>query len=152
MHKKNIIIIIIVVIILIITLINIYLIPKESPAQIIESKFELILPSTSKIVKFDYNSWNGDIAVKVEFNSNDLESIKSRLQNYFGEEYDFKNIAIPFNGYGITWWDMNKNNIIVCYSAFTEGEKHWFIPSPKTIVVWSFIVNEDGKYFLYIAS
>jgi hypothetical protein len=151
LEKKNI-IILIVAAILIGILIIICLNPKKSPTSIIESKFYLKLPSTSKIIKFDYSDWDGDIAVKVQFNGRDLESIKNELQNYFGIEYDFKNNGIPFNGYGITWRDMDEDKIITCYDAFTEGEKHWFKPSPKTVEVCAFIVNEDGKYYLYIAS
>lgn len=42
---------------------------------------------------------------------------------------------------------MNKNSIEVCYKTVTSGEKHLFIPTPKSSIIWAFIIKQnDGKY------
>jgi len=152
-EKKNIVILLVIVILVGIVLIVCF-IPKDkskdNPVDVIESNFNLRIPSTAKIIHFDYGSWNGDIALQVQFSSNDLESIKKELDNYFGEPYEDN--VINYNGYGISWWNVDKNNIVVWYQAQVEGKKHLFLPSPKTINYWAFITNEDGQYYLYIAN
>ncbi|MDF2588020.1 MAG: hypothetical protein K0S41_1861 [Anaerocolumna sp.] len=44
-------------------------------------------------------------------------------------EYDIEsNQYIPNIGLNVSWWDLDDNNIEVCYFIATDGTKHTFFP------------------------
>lgn len=141
------------IVILIILLLIIYLAPKTKPINIIEHKLNLILPSSSKILNFDYNKWNGDFHIKIIVEKQNMEKIKKDLINFFKQEYIIiSNNDLPNFQNTVNWWDMDKNKIDICYFTSIIGKKHLFKSSQKSIEVWAFIVKQnDRTYFLYIS-
>lgn len=153
LHKKKYIIVVIISVTLIGILFLVYFTQSKEPADIIESKINLKLPSTSKIINFNSNRFSGDFDAKIQINANDIENIKKELLSFFKQEYIIKNIEnLPQNEKYISWWDMDRNNVEVCYKTVISGEKHLLISTPKSAIVWAFIVKQsDENYYLYIS-
>jgi hypothetical protein len=150
-HGKNIKLIVIIILVLAgILLLTI----KKEPLKIIENRINLTLPVKSKILKFDYNRWSENFNAKVLNDSQDVESLKRELIEYFGPEYIYEDTKfLPHIENTVKWWDLDKNSIVVCYETMIDGKKHWLLPSPKTVNVWAFIVKKNQKqYYLYISS
>lgn len=121
--------------------------------NIIESKLNLALPPSSKIIDFDYDGWNDYFDAKILIDKQNVSSVKKALVKCFGQEFDYKNKkSLPNIENVVSWWDMDKSNIEVCYFKFLSGKKHLFRSSPKSVEVWAFIVKQnDGQYYLYIS-
>lgn len=151
-HKKKYTILLVLIILTCVFLV-IVLLPISNPADVIKRKIDVTLPASAKIIHFNYNKFTGNFYAKVQINNQDVESIQKDLLDYFRQEYDIENsLYFPNIKNNIQWWDVDKNNIEVCYKALIDGEKHWFVPTPKTTIVWAFIVKQnDGKYYLYIS-
>lgn len=102
---------------------------KRNPEKVIERKILLTLPKTSNIIHFKYYIWNKRFATKIQINDHDIEKIKEDLLKYFEMEYDKEsNQYIPNIGLNVSWWDLDDNNIEVCYFIATDGTKHIFFP------------------------
>lgn len=153
LHEKKYIIIAVIFVSLAVVLLFIFYTQSKNPADIIKSKIRLKLPITSKIIKFNYNGFSEDFEAKVQISNSDVENIKEELLSFFKQEYIITNIEnLPHNKNFISWWDMDKNNIEVCYKTVVSGKKHMFVPSAKSAIIWVFVVKQDDqKYYLYIS-
>ena len=122
---------------------------KSDPVKVIESSIDLKLASTSKIINFDYFSIMGNFTAKVQINEEDIETIRKSLLGYFEREEIIQNeYYIPNFRNVISWWDMDKENVVNCYYKAVDGE----IPGPKTLEIWAFIVKQDDDlYYLYLS-
>lgn len=125
----------------------------NKPIDIIESKLDVTLPSSSKVINFDYNGWNDNFDAKILIDKQNVDNMKKELEKFFRSEFDYKNKnSLPNIGNVVSWWDMDKSNIETCYFIFLSGKKHLFRSSPKSKEVWAFIVKQnDGQYYLYIS-
>ena len=100
---------------------------KVEPVNIIENKLDITLPSSFKIIKFDYNGCDDYFDAKILLNKRNVDSIKKELEKCIGKEFDYKNKNnLPNFENVVSWWDMDKNNIEVCYFQFIPGKKHLF--------------------------
>lgn len=150
LYKNKEIIIKIISAILFVLLLILILFPTNKPEDIIKQKLHLVLPSSAKILRYNYNRVLGDFDAKIQINKQDVEIINSGLKIYFVQEYNGD--YIPNFQRTNPWWDMDDYNLINSYVNFVEGKQILFFPHPKTQEVWAFIVQSDGgDYYLYIS-
>lgn len=116
--------------------------------SIFEKKFEFKLPNSIKIEKQSFYYFNEEtLYMKASFDEDDYIKLRDNLQIYFNKRgYELKSDEIiPTFIYACSWWDMNKDDIIIGYHALTSG-KH-----SKTNSIYVFITkNEEDQYFLYV--
>ncbi len=127
--------------------------PNNKPVDVIKRKMDLILPSSAKILHFDFNRITGNFDAKIQINEHDIGGLRSELLKYFGQELFIESTDdIPNFQNTVAWWDMDKNNVVNCYYYAIDGTKHLFFSSPKMRDIWAFIVDQnDGEYYLYIS-
>ncbi|WP_029501849.1 hypothetical protein [Lachnoclostridium phytofermentans] len=152
-ENKKMVIIRSILVIIIILLLTLLFIPNSKPMEIIESKLNTKLPSSSKISQFNYNRVLGDLNAKILIDAQSLDSIKKGLLKHFNNEYIIRNYAdLPHNQNVISWWDLEEGDIEVCYKKIEGVKKHLIIPTPKTSIFWAIISKQkDGKYYLYLS-
>ena len=128
-----------------------FFVTNKDPIDIIKNKLHIFLPSSSKVIKYDYNRVTGDFDAKILIKENDIEIIKDNLLVRFGQEYrDNKNYLPRFKN-TVTWWDMDINNIESCYHGRVASKNYLFFPNHKTSEMWVFITKQNyGKKYLYI--
>lgn len=143
-----------IVLVIIVGVAVIYIIQKNKPCNIIESKLKIKLPISSEIVEFYHNRSNEHFKAKILIPEQGVEDLKKQLDNFFyGEVLD----KTELEGYNFkstcSWWDLDNNDIETMYNIMISGKRKFFIlPAPKTINIWAFISkNKDGQYYLYIS-
>lgn len=123
---------------------------KSEPVKIIESKLQIKLPATIKILNFDTGKKSDGIGAKLLIPNNKMKSLENDLDCQFGRKYVGDNkILIPnfINTY--PWWDMKKENIIIAYHKFIDIKS--FL-SLSTREEWIFISKDiNGKYYLFLS-
>jgi len=128
----------------------VFFLQKGKPNNIIESKLNVKLPPSCKIVNFTYNRKEDSFNTKISIENQSVDYVKEQLNGFFGGEApnkaterlpNFKNIC--------PWWDLENQNIEVSYMRFVD-ERKWF--SRKSHDVWAFISKDNNdQYYLYIS-
>ena len=149
MKVKKIIIIICLIIILISPYLLFYII-GINPSMIFERKFGFKLPDSIKIEKHSFYYFDEEILfMKASFDEDDYAKLKGDLQNYFSEKgHEIESdTLIPTFIYACSWWDMNKDEIILGYYKLMSGK----YASTKSVYVF-ITQNDEGQYFLYVVN
>lgn len=146
-------VIIAIAIVLIVGSISILLFQKSKPKNVIEDKLGIKLSAESKVMNFNYNMFDEYFDAKILFGSDSIDSIKKELDNYFGGIADENTIErIPNFRNTCSWWDLDIQNIELCYTRFVAGEKKIFRDTLKSREVWAFISKDNNsQYYLYIS-
>ena len=126
------------------------LISKEDQIKIIRKNIGITITDSSSIDNFTYSKKDGCFDAKIALKKRYIDKVKLEINNFFGEEvtdeyhlWNFKNTC--------PWWDLKKENVKVAYMKII-GEGDGSVADPSyTHIVWSFIAQNDGKYYLYIA-
>lgn len=149
--KKHVIIWILFIIIIIMVII--LFTPYYKPMKVIEKKLNLTFTSSAQIIHFNYDRLSEDLNAKILIDSQDVDNLRKSLLNYFGKEYIVQtNDDLPHNQFIFPWWDLDENEIEVCYMKIESGKRHWFLPSPKTVIFWAIISRQDDEnYYLYLS-
>ena len=128
-----------------------FFVTNKDPIDIIKNKLHISLPSSSKVIKYDYNRVTGDFDAKILIKENDIEIIKDNLLVRFSQEYRVNKNYLPRFKNTVTWWDMDINNIESCYHGQVASKNYLFFPNHKTSEMWVFITKQNyGKKYLYI--
>ena len=130
-----------------------HFVQKDKPLDMIESKLKVKLPSSSKVLNFQYDS-NGDFfGAKILVVNQSVEDIKKQINGFFkGEAPEQVTKELPNFENVYSWWDLDKQSIEAYYKTFVSSEKKWFKYTPKSHVVWAFISKDkSGQYHLYIS-
>lgn len=127
-----------------------YLIYQSRPKHVIESRLNLELPSTSKIVNYRYDSNGIHFKAKISLQQQSVVEAKKQLDKFFGGVTSEENInQMPSFKNTASWWDMDNKNIEAAYMNFVDV-KRWFTLMPHE--VWAFITKDkEDKYYLYIS-
>jgi hypothetical protein len=147
---KNKVIILVLLIIIIGFILFLFFIHSGNPIKIIEEKFGIKIPATVEVVKYEYNKMKGYFAVKLSI-SNDISNILTdEFTKYFKAEYsDYHNNAPNYSDL-IKWWDLDTENIIVCFYDLESDNARLFWTSNKSYEVWVIISRENNQYYMYI--
>ncbi len=149
--KKNKIVLIVIVII-VGGLVGIYNIEKSKPKNVIEGNLNLRLPSTSKIINYQYDNMGGYFDAKILIESNQINDIKEQLNNFFGGVSNRNLSEMPNFENTCQWWDLDKNSIETYYLKYVSGGYSIFKRLPKSRGIWAFISKDnEGNYYLYIS-
>ncbi len=83
--------IILIVAIAIVGLLFFVIVCLKSPTVIIKEKLYITLPSTSKIINFDYHWWSETFDAKILIDDQDVESVKNELLKHLREKDEVNN-------------------------------------------------------------
>lgn len=150
-HKKKMIVLVVIILIAGIIVAK-KAFQNNNPVEIIETTFHMKLPSTAKIINFDCFKSGKEFNAKVQINEENIENVKKSLLDYFGYEESLENKEDRIYNFNntISWWDMNKRNVVNYYFDFIPRKNRLFFSSP-TIEIWAFIAKQDdGLFYLYI--
>lgn len=136
----------------IIVIATIYYLWENSPNKMIESKFQLKLPASAVVLNYEYHRNSDYLGAKILLDEKDLKYINEALHRYFKKEYSLKYEGdIPNFKSVLSWWDLDKSNIINCYNVTVGSDESWFKSLPKSIYVWAFITRDsENHYYLYL--
>jgi len=133
----------------ILTLIGVFVTVYNSPKIAFKRIFHFALPSSAVVEKYTNTTGkDGGLYYKISFNENDYETIVNGLGASMGQ---IRKEETPPGIVNIcSWWDMNKQDVIVGYkSFFTKRDMFFGITQGE---IEAFVVKtEDGKYYLYVA-
>ncbi len=126
------------------------LISKDEQIELINKNIGITISDSSNIDNFTYSKKDGYFYAKIAIKKEDIDKVNLELSNFFGEEvtdeyhmWNFKNTC--------PWWDLKKENVKVAYMKIIGEGDGSVADSSYTHIVWSFIAQIDGKYYLYIA-
>jgi hypothetical protein len=121
-----------------------------NPIKIIEEKFGIKIPATVEVVKYEYNKMKGYFAAKLSISSDISDILTDEFTKHFkAEYYDYYNDAPNYSDL-IKWWDLDTENIIVCFYDLESDNTRLFWTSNKSIEVWVIISRENNQYYMYI--
>ena len=120
------------------------------PRQVFRRMFGCSLPESAIILDYNYQFLDDSLDCKISFNEADYSAIESGVTKYY-EKYGLVEVSdeesLPYFNATCSWWDMNRDDVVLAYQAMMSGKR------AKTKLSYSFIVrNSDGQYYLYIAS
>ncbi len=126
------------------------LISKDEQIELMKKNIGITVSDASSIMNFTYSKKAGDFNAKIAIKEEDINKIKLELSNFLGyeitEAYDmwhFENTC--------PWWDLKKENVkVTLRNIVGEGDGSAADPS-YTRIVWAFIAQDEGKYYLYTA-
>jgi hypothetical protein len=123
---------------------------KEEPKSIIESKMNIKLLPSMKILNFSYNRKEDCFDAKISIPDKEVLYIKGQLNHFFvcpdrnlsiNDIPDFINTCL--------WWDLQKSDIQEIYDAPIDINKLFYRTSYQ---VYAFISRDkSGQYYLYIS-
>lgn len=152
-QRKKYIIIAISIIILICIIIVIFYILKDKPIDVIEKTLKIKLPASARIVNYSYYNDGDYFDAKILITEQSINDLKKQLYSFFGGIIpDIDSITMPNFENVSSWWDLNREDIEVCYRNAISGKKKWFKSSPRFHDLWAFISkNKNGQFYLYIS-
>ena len=123
-----------------------------NPRFITIRKLNLKLPKSAKIINYDFSPFGEThFSMKVMFNADDYETVRDRLESCGlkrfpeGSTGDLLIERLPNFRNTTTWWDMEKDEIIMAYFMVKRGKRI------VTLNYYAFITKDKyEKYFLYI--
>lgn len=125
---------------------------RKNPINMVESKLNIKLSSDSRIIKYRYVRDGGYFNVKILIKSDNINTLKEQLDDFFSGQFDGDISEIPNFENTCEWWDLDKENIDILYSKFISSGFNFFTYAPKSREIWAFITKErDGKCYLYIS-
>ena len=148
-NKKNLLVIIIGIIVLLGLILTACLVYQSRPENVIKSRLNLSLPTSSKIINYEYHRKNENLAAKILIEAQSVNDVKEQLDKFFGGVTSSENMkdATGFEN-AVSWWDMSNENIEAAYMNFVDVKK-WFTLMPHQ--VWTFISKDkEDKYYIYI--
>lgn len=148
-NKKKLAVRIIGIVVLLGLILAAYLFYQSRPENVIKNRLNLNLPTSAKIINYEYHRKNENFAAKILIEAQSVNDVKEQLDKFFGGVTSSENM-IDATGFknAVSWWDMNNENIEAVYMNFVDVKK-WFILMPHQ--VWTFISKDkEDKYYIYI--
>ena len=125
----------------------------NNPQKIIEKKLGLKLPTTSQIVKYRYNWFDGFFEAKIKLEKKYINIVDNDLCENFEQEKDRRteiNVQELSLNYKPEWWNVN-DEILMLYKDHEIGPERILRGGIMTVKKIAIISKQsDGNYYLYL--
>ncbi len=123
------------------------------PQQRVQRTLGIKLTTGSQIERFRYSKQSDAYKAKIRLSTMDLDNIKKDIVELLGSPKELSVLKdIPNFKNTAPWWDLDVENVEVCYMRTMSGEKRLFRATLKTREVWALISKgNDNQYYLYIS-
>ena len=129
------------------------------PRNVIKRTININLPYRSKVIYYDFEWISQSATVKIAIDSEFAKAIEPQLDEFLDngfednlERYETEFLLPPGIKRSPCWQILHEEDV-KCYGSKYLDPKPWWKPNVKHMaLVWIFISEEEGQYYLYMQS
>lgn len=119
----------------------------RNPEKLFYKEFGFVLSESAKTANYRYYRDEEILCAKIKFNEGDLDYYINNFKEYYqnkGSIIKPGDLILDYSDDN-SWWDLNREDAIFAYRAFSAGKV------VKTRNIYTFIVNDhNGSCSLYV--